>query len=111
MTRSPVRRVAIVCLLAAAATACSGCIGLERRGERLYNSLGGVKTVVVAPMMNLSTNPRLNMVDMTEAFASELEQVEGLHVVPLGRVYQYLSLNNMATVGSPAEARALVDWA
>jgi len=85
----------------------AGCIGLQRRGERLLNSLEGIDTIVVAPMMNLSTNPHVDLIEVTNSFTSELQQVEGLTVVPIGRAYDYLAANGMATVGSPQEARAL----
>lgn len=107
-THSRARRTVTVCLAVVVASSLSaGCVGLGGGGEKLYNSLRGVETVVVAPMMNLSTNPEVDTVAFTEALASELAQVEGLSVVPLGRVYQYLSVNRMSTVGSPEEARSL----
>ncbi|NIA20901.1 MAG: hypothetical protein GWP05_02785 [Anaerolineaceae bacterium] len=106
MTHRPFRQIILAgCLLAAAAVSFSGCI--KRRGEKLYNSLEGISTIVVAPMMNLSTNPRVDLIEVTNNFTSELQQVEGLTVVPIGRVYDYLAANGMATVGSPQEARAL----
>ncbi len=101
-------RTTCLCLAACLVlSAAAGCVRVERRGERLVNTLPGVRTVVVAPMMNLSTTPHVDMVAATNAFASELAQVEGLTVVPVGRVYQYLVQQERATVGSPEEARAL----
>lgn len=85
----------------------AGCVKVEPRGEVLYNSLYGINTVVIAPVMNLSTSPNVDMVEVTESLASELGHVKGLRVVPIGRVYQYLSSQEMATVGSAAEARGL----
>jgi hypothetical protein len=76
-------------------------------GEKLYNSLNGINTIVVAPAMNLSTNPDIDLVEVTNTFFSELQQVQGLTVVPLGRVKQFLTDNKMATVGSPEEAKQL----
>lgn len=106
-THSRTRRRSGACVAPWLMVWLTGCIAFEGGGEKLYNSLAGVQTVVVAPMMNLSTSANVDTVEVTKAFASELEQVEGVNVVPLGRVYQYLSVNNMATVGSPEEARAL----
>jgi hypothetical protein len=106
-THSRLARAACLGLLAAALALPAGCISIQPGGEKLFNSLNGIQTVVVAPMMNLCTSSDVDMLEVTNAFASELQQVEGLNVVPLGRVYQYLSANRMATVGSPEEARAL----
>ncbi len=110
MTHSRHRRAArtgcAVTLLAAFVLA-PGCVHVEPGGEVLYNSLAGIDAVVVAPAMNLSTRPGLDTVQVTKAFISELQQVEGITVVPVGRVYQYLQQQGMATVGSPEEARAL----
>jgi hypothetical protein len=97
----------MVCLLLALPAALAGCFQVTGGGEKLYNSLSGVRTVVVAPVANLSTSNDLDTLDVTNALASEFQQVEGIHVVPLGRVYQYLAANRMRSVGSPAEARAL----
>ena len=102
-------------LLAAAASVSAGCFDVEPRGEKLYNSVAGVRTIVVAPMMNLSAEPEVDMVEVTNAFGSELQQVQGVSVVPIGRVYQFLAANKMQTVGSPDEARELArkakNWA
>lgn len=100
--------VATVLLVSCAVLAtATGCYHVDRRGERLVNSLPAVRVVVVAPMMNLSTNPHVDLVAMSNAFYSELSQVEGLTVVPISRVYEYLVRQEQATVGSPEEARAL----
>lgn len=109
LTHSRTRPALAVCLWVATSVAVPGCglIKVGPGGEKLYNSLTGVETVVVAPVMNLSTSADLEMLDVTNALASELGQVEGIRVVPLGRVYQYLADNKMRTVGSPEEARAL----
>lgn len=109
MTHSPVRRVMTICLLLAAWPLAAGCIHMESRGEILHNSMRGVETVVVAPMMNLSANANVDTIEVTKRFISELQQVGDIDVVPMGRVYQYLADNNMATVGSPEEARALAE--
>ena len=101
------RLLLLTCAFLAAAAASTGCAHVDRRGERLVNSLPGIRVVVVAPLMNLSTNPHVDLVSVTNAFASELAQVDGLTVVPMGRVYQYLAQQEQATVGSPEEARAL----
>lgn len=107
-THRPLRRGWMTCLLlAAAASVSAGCFDVEPRGEKLYNSVAGVRTIVVAPMMNLSAEPEVDMVEVTNAFGSELQQVQGVSVVPIGRVYQFLAANKMQTVGSPDEAREL----
>jgi hypothetical protein len=104
-------RTGAILAVTVAVAALGGCAPItdriEVRGEKLFNSLSGVNTVVVAPMMNLSTNRDVDLVETTNAFASELQQVQGLTVVPLGRVYQYLAQSKVATVGSPEEARQL----
>jgi len=110
-THSSVRRTVMVCPLLAVLLPAAGCIGLEGGGEKLFNSLTGIHTVVVAPVMNLSTTASVDTIEVTNALASELQQVEGINVVPLGRVYQYLSHSSTAatpgTVGNAEEARAL----
>src|SRR5690554_3454583 len=91
--------VATVLLVSCAVLAtATGCYHVDRRGERLVNSLPAVRVVVVAPMMNLSTNPHVDLVAMSNAFYSELSQVEGLTVVPISRVYEYLVRQEQATV-------------
>ena len=109
MIHGPFCRAALAGLLVAMLTPLAGCgpVEVQRRGEKLYNSLVGVQTIVVAPAMNLSTSSNVNITDVTNAMASELGQVEGVNVVPLGRVVQYLADNKLATVGSPEEAREL----
>ena len=47
------------------------------------------------------------MNEMQEVNPTELAQVEGLTVVPVGRVYEFLVRQQQNTVGSPEEARAL----
>ena len=107
VTHSALRRAWL--FLVVAVWPLPGCIGLEGGGERLFNSLRGVETIVVAPAMNPSTSTDIEMIEFTNALASELQQVEGLNVVPIGRVYQYLSSQKMATVGSVEEAKALAE--
>ena len=104
-------RTATILALALAVAALGGCAPITDRlewpSEVLFNSLAGVETIVVAPMMNLSTTRDVDLIEATNTLASELQQVRGVTVVPLGRVYQYLSENRLATVGSPEEARQL----
>jgi hypothetical protein len=106
VTHSPTRRLAVVALAAVAAVAIAGCT-VRPGGERLVNPFPAIRTFVVAPVMNLSTTARLDMIEVTNALTSELQQVEGVAVVPIGRVYEYLAAQQVATVGSPEEARAL----
>ncbi|MBN2584543.1 MAG: hypothetical protein JXL80_15885 [Planctomycetes bacterium] len=106
MTHSRTRRLAVACLASVAAVALAGCT-VRRGGERLSNPFPSIKTVVVAPVMNLSTTPHLDMIEVTNNLTSELQQVEDLTVIPIGRVYDYLASQEMATVGSAEEARAL----
>jgi hypothetical protein len=109
LTHSRICRALAFCLCIVAGVAAPGCglIKVGRGGEKLYNSLTGVETVVVVPVMNLSTSADLDMLGVTNALASELGQVKGLTVVPLARVYEYLAANKMRTVGSPEEAKAV----
>ena len=110
-THSTHRRAGTVCLLLVVLASACGCVALEGGGEKLYNSLTGVHTIVVAPVMNLSTTAAVDTIEVTNALASELGQVEGINVVPLGRVYQYLSQVSTTgvagTVGNAEEARGL----
>ncbi|HOI53959.1 MAG TPA: hypothetical protein PLP01_01785 [Phycisphaerae bacterium] len=106
MTHSQVRRLALSGPAAVAAVALAGCTA-RLGGERLVNPFPQIRTFVVAPVMNLSTTARLDMIEVANALSSELQQVEGVTVVPIGRVYEYLASQQMATVGSPEEARAL----
>jgi len=67
------------------------------------------RTIAVAPFLNQSGSEFLDMIAVTDEFYTELQQVEGLHVVPVNRVLATLGNLGKIQVNSPAEAVALLE--
>ena len=67
------------------------------------------RTIAVAPFLNQSGSEFLDTIAVTDEFYTELQQVEGLHVVPVNRVLAALGKLGKTQVTSPAEAVALLE--
>jgi len=67
------------------------------------------RTIAVVPFLNQSGSEFLNTIAVTDEFYTELQQVEGLHVVPVNQVLAALGKLGKMQVSSPAEAVALLE--
>ena len=72
-----------------------------------YNPYPRQQSMVVTPFLNQSGCENLDPMAVTDEFYAELQQVEGLQVVPVNRVLAALAQLGLAKVSSPAEALAL----
>lgn len=67
------------------------------------------QTIAVSPFLNQSGSEVLDTIAVTDEFYTELQQVEGLHVVPVNRVLSALGTLGKTQVDSPDEAYALLE--
>ena len=67
------------------------------------------RTIAVAPFLNQSGSEFLDTMAVTDEFYTELQQVKGLHVVPVNQVLATLGKQGHMQVSSPAEAVALLE--
>jgi len=80
----------------------------QPKDDGKYTHPGPPRTFAVAPFLNQSGSEFLDTIAVTDEFYTELQQVEGLHVVPVNRVLASLGEMGRTQVGSPAEAIALL---
>ncbi|MBN1846273.1 MAG: hypothetical protein JW810_11360 [Sedimentisphaerales bacterium] len=66
-------------------------------------------SLAVAPFLNQSGSEFLDCLAVTDEFYTELQQVEGLDVIPVNRVLATLSALGKSYVTSPADAVDLVE--
>lgn len=88
------------------------CFGCRRPGansiKRIYhNPYPLERTLAVTPFRNLSGSSYLDVMAVTDEFATELQTIDGLQVVPVNRVLAALVALGMDNVTSPQEAIAL----
>jgi len=83
--------------------------GCQSQPDTYYNQnlTTEPRAIAVAPFLNLSGSEYLYPVAVTEAFNSELQQVNGLTVFPLNRVLEEMMKLGMESVASPQDALAL----
>lgn len=88
------------------------CLGCEKASttKRIYhNPYPRPRLMAVTPFMNLSGSDFLDVIAVTDEFYAELQQVDGLQVVPVNRVLAALTELGVTRISSPSEALALAD--
>ena len=85
----------------------SGCILPEAsRQPTVHNPFPQLQKIAVAPFFNLSTEPTADGRHVALAYFSELQNVPGFEVIPIGVVEKTLEAQGM-TLNGPGEARKL----
>ncbi len=85
-----------------------GCQSL-RKDDDVRGGFDPPRTIAVAPFLNQSGSEFLDTIAVTDEFYTELQQVEGLHVVPVNQVLATLGKLGKMQVTSPDEAVALLE--
>ena len=65
--------------------------------------------MAVVPFKNLSGSQAVNSVAATDEFVTELQQIDGLMVLPVNRVLAKLNDLGMSEVATPTDAMSLAD--
>ncbi len=88
---------------------CLGCRGSRTSSvERIYhNPYPLQRTLAVIPFRNLSGTDYLDVMAVTDEFATELQMIDRIQVVPVNRVLAALVELGMDNVASPQDAIAL----
>ncbi|HET6881714.1 MAG TPA: hypothetical protein VFI31_16240 [Pirellulales bacterium] len=85
----------------------SGCtIPQVSRQATVHNPFPQLQKIAVAPFFNLSTEPTVDGRHVALAYFSELQNIPGFEVIPIGVVEKTLEAQGM-TLNGPGEARKL----
>ncbi len=97
--------------LAALLALVSGCASKERLEPPPAHASpfpGETRVWAVAPFGNESGVSRIDAAHMADLFAQEVEQVDGLRIVPVNRVLSAMSLLKMPAITSESDAMAVL---
>ncbi len=67
----------------------------------------GMVTLVVAPVMNFSGANDIDMMRITDLLFSELQQIEGVTVIPVNRTLAAMAADHLDTIETPEQAVSL----
>jgi len=91
-----------ICLALAIGPGLSGCAG--RRAYRISSPYPATLTIAIAPVLNFSGASDIDTLNVTDILYSELQQVQGITVVPVNRVLAQLAQDRIDDVQTPHQA-------
>lgn len=106
MNRQP-----IICffLLLVTLAVIAGCSNTKQISRFYDNPYPQPKTVAVAVFTNMSGVDTLDVLTVTDEFYAELQQVQGINVIPIDRVLRALNVLEINTVNSQQDAMELAE--
>jgi len=111
----PLARKSLFACCAAFALLASGCgtgekkVGLRPLEFALESPYAGVKTLAIAPTINLSGSRDFDPLAVSDALFVELQQVHDLNVLPLNKTLMAMNRLGMRTIDDPRAAQKLAD--
>lgn len=85
-----------------------GCSG-QSRGPLVVAPYPALTTIAVAPVLNFSGTQDLDTLKVTDILFGELQQVDGLAVIPVNRVLAQMAQDGIDVIESPQQALELAE--